>query len=221
MLNKLKYIFLIVLGFPKTILFNFHYFPLKEAIHLPVLISHRTWLKKLRGEVKLEQFYFGMVKIGFGDVGVFDQKRSRSIWEVTGLVLFKGMARIGHGSKISVSGSLELGEHFFISAESSIIAMNSISFGYNVLISWDVLVMDHDIHQIYDASERPCAVTKPIVIGNNVWIGSRSLILKGVTLADGIVVAAYANVVKPFNQKKIIIGGNPAKKLKENIRWEM
>jgi acetyltransferase-like isoleucine patch superfamily enzyme len=135
--------------------------------------------------------------------------------------MFKGMARIGHGSKLSVSGRLTLGEHFFISAESSIIAMKDVAFGNNVLISWDVLIMDHDIHRIYDLNGIQYPTSKPVAIGNNVWIGCRSLLLKGVYLADGSIVAAGSTVTKSFSQEGIIIGGNPAKKIKENVRWKM
>ena len=44
----------------------------------------------------------GLIQFGYGNVGVFDNKKSRSIWEVSGTVIFKGKCNIGHGSKISV-----------------------------------------------------------------------------------------------------------------------
>lgn len=52
-----------------------------------------------------------------------------------------------------------------------------------------------------------------IVIGNNCFIGDRSVIMYGVTLADNIIVAAGSVVTKSFTENNIIIGGNPAKKI--------
>ena len=65
-----------------------------------------------------------MISIGYGEVGIFDMKRSRSIWQVYGEVVFKGKANIGHGSKISVdkNGTLELGNNFKTTAESAIVS---------------------------------------------------------------------------------------------------
>ena len=59
----------------------------------------------------------------------------------------------------------------------------------------------------------------PITIGENVWIGCRALILKGVTIGDGAVVAAGAVVTKdvPAN---CVVAGNPAKIIKENVVWQ-
>ena len=77
--------FNILRSIPKTFRFNLHYFPLKTALKLPVIVSHRTYLRELHGKVELpEKVETAMVKIGFGDVGHYDRKRSRSIWQVSG-----------------------------------------------------------------------------------------------------------------------------------------
>ena len=99
--------FNILCSIPKTLRFNLHYFPLKTALKLPVVVSHRTYLRELHGKVELpEKVERAMVKIGFGDVGHYDRKRSRGIWQVSGMVSFGGKASIGHGSKLSVRGNL-------------------------------------------------------------------------------------------------------------------
>lgn len=49
------------------------------------------------------------------------------------------------------------------------------------------------------------------MIGNNCFIGERSTLLYGVTLADNIIVAAGSVVVDSFLNERIIIGGNPAR----------
>jgi acetyltransferase-like isoleucine patch superfamily enzyme len=161
----------------------------------------------------------GMIKIGFGEVGIFDQHKSRTVWQVSGTVEFKGEARIGHGSKISVMGTLVLGNNLVVTAESSIVAHERIVVGNDVFVSWDVLIMDTDIHEIHGADGRHINSNAPVTIGNKVWIGCRSLILKGVQIADGVVVAAASTVTKPSLLPNAVIGGSPARVLRENVTW--
>ncbi len=209
-----------LLGLPKTLLFNFRYFPLRDAVRLPVIVSHRVWMMDLSGEVLIRgPLRRGMVQIGFGEVGIFDKHRSRTIWQVSGRVEFGGSASIGHGSKISVSGILELGDNFEIVAESTIVASERVTIGAGTSLSWDVLVMDTDFHSIYDRSGGLLNPPSPVIIGHGVWIGCRSLILKGSVIPDGSVVAAASTVTKLFSVPNSMIGGSPAEVLKENISW--
>jgi hypothetical protein len=96
--KKTRDIFLHVFAIPNTLLFDFWYFPFKVAVRLPVLVSHRVWLMQLSGTVSLTKTRIGAIKTGFGEVGIFDQHRSRSIWKVSGTAEFKGKANLGHHS---------------------------------------------------------------------------------------------------------------------------
>ena len=58
-----------------------------------------------------------------------------------------------------------------------------------------------------------------IVIGNHVWIASHCHISKNTYIADDCVVAQQSLVGKRFEQPKCLIGGIPAKLLKDNITW--
>ena len=216
----LRKLLLLMLGLPKTVLFNLRYFPLGTAIRLPVFVSHRVWLMDLSGEVRLGVVRTGAVKIGFGEVGIFDQHRSRTIWQVTGVVEFAGAADIGHGSKISASGTLVIGNGVQIAAESAIVAQHGVYIGDNTLISWEVLIIDTDGHPVYDAAGRRINPPAPIRIGRSVWLGCRSVVLKGVQIADGVVVAAAATVTRPVLAPNVIAGGSPARVIREGIRWK-
>ena len=238
----------IVRSIPKTLRFNFHYFPFKTALKLPVVVSHRTYLRELRGKVELpEKVERAMVKIGFGDVGHYDRKRSRGIWQVSGTVSFGGKASIGHGSKLSVRGDLKLGAGFNMTAESTIVCAKEITFGDDCLLAWDVLVMDTDEHPLFnrhetvrretrDSSPVPCPEVpcpesnktenerinpdKPIVVGNHVWIGCKCVLLKGAEVPDNTVVAAGTLLTSAFSGEHQVIGGNPPSVLKSDVRWE-
>jgi len=219
-MNKLRLYFLYILGLPKTIYFNLKYLPLSQALKLPVFVSHRVWLKQCQGKVKIESGSTGGVKLGYGGVSVFDENRSRSIWNVSGEVLFKGKANIGHGSKLAVTGLLEIGDNLEITAESSIICHKQITLGKNALISWDALIMDSDFHEIFDEDQQCINENSPVIIGDDVWIGCRVLILKGVVIPDGTVIAASSTVNKSVEKPSSIIAGSPAKSVKENITWK-
>lgn len=211
----------ILLSLPKTLRFNFHYFPLKTALKLPVFVSHRTFLRELHGKIMLpEKVNTAMIKIGFGDVGHYDRKRSRSIWQVSGTVAFGGKASIGHGSKLSVRGNLTLGADFNMTAESTIVCTHQISFGNDCLLSWDILIMDTDEHPIINQDGIRTNPDKPILVGNHVWIGCKCTLLKGTEIPNNAIVAAGTLLTSAFSGENQVIGGNPPAVLKSDVRWE-
>lgn len=105
--------------------------------------------------------------------------------------------------------------------ESSIVARNCVTIGDDALISWDSLIMDTDFHTIFDSSGSQTNISMPVRIGDKVWIGCRTLILKGVRIADGVVIAAASTVTESITVKNSIAGGNSAKTIRENIAWEL
>lgn len=112
------------------------------------------------------------------------------------------------------NGELELGSGFF-NSNVKVRCKNKIIIGNNVAISHDVTIMDSDAHSIeYNGYQ----MTKPVIIGDNVWIGSRVLILKGVNIGDGAIVAAGSVVTKDV-PPNCTVAGVPAIIIKENVRW--
>lgn len=209
------------IAIPKTIFFNFRYFPFKTAIKFPVLIFHNVILMNTKGKLFLD---FPLketmrIRIGFGETAIFDKKRSKTIWNVNGTIVFKGSAIIGHGSKIDVDGELILGDRFRIQAESTIIVKKKIIFGNNCLISWDCQFMDTDFHSIISHNE----IINPdttINIGNNCWFGCRCLILKGTEIGNNSVVAAGTVLNKAINGNNHLIAGVPGMIVKSDISWK-
>ena len=211
-----------ILALPNTIIFNFKYFPLKQAIKLPVYVSHRVWLMQLDGKVEIESTTVRrkMITIGFGRIGIFDRHNSRSIWQVAGHVVFKGAANIGHGSKLSVGGKLVLGSGFRVSAESTIVASSRVEIGRNALFSWDIFLADTDFHDINDAHGKVLNPRSPVILGDNVWIGCRTMILKGSNLSSGTIVAAGTTITSSgCFEENSIVGGNPARVIKQDVTW--
>ena len=110
---------------------------------------------------------------------------------------------------------------FFNGAE--VTACTLIEFQQRCLIS-DVLIEDSDYHSIEINRGDPAAVVKsrPILIGENVWIGSRAAVLKGVTIGDNSVVGLGTIVRKSVPANCVVIG-NPqqiVKELNTNVEWD-
>lgn len=210
-----------ILGLPKTLIFNFKYFPFRTALKLPVLVSKNVCLDVMKGSIELPQsITSGMIKLGFGDVGIFDRKRSRTVWRNGGRVIFKGKCEIGHGSKISVGKNavLSFGNNFTITAESSIAYEKEITFGDNVLVSWECLFMDTDYHPLM-IDGALSNEDRPIHIGNNVWICCRNLIFKGSEIPAGCVIAAGSLVSGKIEGESCLAGGRPCRILRQNVSW--
>lgn len=93
---------------------------------------------------------------------------------------------------------------------------DEITIGNNVAISENVTIWDTDAHQIIGKESE---MTKPVKIGNHVWIGTNAIILKGSEIGDGCIVAAGAVVSGKFPNHSLI-GGIPAKVIRENVSWK-
>lgn len=100
---------------------------------------------------------------------------------------------------------------------STINATKSITIGNNVLIGSGCIITDTDSHpidwqdRINNRNER--TISSPIIIEDNVFIGARSIILKGVTIGKNSVIGAGSVVTKSIPANSIA-GGNPAKVIK-------
>jgi len=96
-----------------------------------------------------------------------------------------------------------------------------IYIGESNLISANVTFRATDGHIIYDiTSKKIINKTKPITIGSHVWIGAGATILKGTIIGNNCIVATQSVVSKVFEKDYIIIGGNPAKIIKDNANWD-
>ncbi len=110
-------------------------------------------------------------------------------------------------------GRITIGDYALITPGVRISASDSIEIGDNCMFASGAYITDSDWHGIYDRIERN-AEPAPIRIGNNVWIGDRATVLKGVTIGDNSIVGAGAVVARdvPAN---VVVAGNPARIVKE------
>lgn len=132
-------------------------------------------------------------------------------------LIINGDFNVYTGFRISVNknATLELGSGY-INYDVNIGCFNNIKIGNNVAIAENVTIRDSDNHQLlYDSYK----ISKPIEIGNNVWIGINATILKGVKIGDGAIVAAGSIVTKDV-PARCLVAGVPAKVIKTNVDWK-
>lgn len=200
---------------------NFKFLSWKKALKFPVLVSRKCRIKNLSGQLILpEKVHLGMVKIGIDNSNIFDHKSSPSILYIAGKVIFKGKATFGNGCKLQVceNGVLQFGKNICVTAETTFYCSNSIRVGNDCLFSWNILLMDHDHHSIF-LHEQYMNPSKPIEIGNKVWIGCNCTVLKGATIAEGCMVGAGSLISKAILTPNCLIGGIPGHILKSDIQW--
>lgn len=112
--------------------------------------------------------------------------------------------------EIGVNATLHIGNGTYINRNTLINAQENIRIGKNCRISWDVVILDSDLHPLNSRT----VIKKPVLIEDKVWIGCRSIILKGVTLGEGAIIAA-GSVVTSSVPAYTIYGGTPARYLND------
>jgi acetyltransferase-like isoleucine patch superfamily enzyme len=151
----------------------------------------------------------------------FDDKRRRFVSELrlaeNATLQCHSDFKLYQGASIYVAPNavLELkGEKGFMNTNSTLNCFCHIEIGDDCGIGDNVTIADSDHHSINGKNP-----TAPIIIGNHVWICSNAMICAGVTIGDGSVVAAGAVVVNDV-PAHCLVGGVPAKVLKENVEWK-
>lgn len=125
-------------------------------------------------------------------------------------------------------GEISIGEYCYIGEQSHIWSSAQISIGDRVLIAHNVNIFDSQTHPLNPTqrhqhyreiitSGHPAKIDlgeSPIRIGNDVWIGCLSIVLRGVTIGEGAIVGA-GSVVSKDVPAFTIVAGNPARVIRQ------
>lgn len=130
-------------------------------------------------------------------------------------VLLERKVRISLGDNARVY----IGDNSYLGDYCNILAVEEVRIGKNCAISWHVLFMDTSSHPIGFKGEIPKTKISPVIVEDNVWIGCRAVILKGVRIGEGAIVANNAVVTKDV-PPRTLVAGNPAVVIKEDVIWE-
>ena len=160
---------------------------------------------KMKGYNVIFSFPNSCIQLGGGNINSSFTSNMLGLWQRTIMV-----ARYG--------GQIEIGDGFGISG-STIYSTKSIKIGKNATIGANCKIIDNDFHPL-DPEQRRLNLNEehtaraPIVIGDNCFIGMNSIILKGTTIGNNVVVGA-GSVVHGTFPDNCIIAGNPAKIIRQ------
>lgn len=123
----------------------------------------------------------------------------------------------------AIKSTIQIGKNLYIGNGSDIYLYENSYFkiGDNCMISEFLRVRGGDGHKIYNNQTKEIVQQCPhIEIGNHVWIGQNVTLLKNAKIAANSIVGTFSIVTKVFNKENVILAGNPAKIVKENVNWE-
>jgi acetyltransferase-like isoleucine patch superfamily enzyme len=122
---------------------------------------------------------------------------------------------------------INIGNNVYIGGATTVDCVCSITIEDDVLISYQCIIADSDNHSVdYQIRKKDLAdwrqgkhdwsttKSEPIKICKGAWLGARSILLKGVTIGEGAVIAAGSVVTKDVSPWTVV-GGNPAKVIKQ------
>ena len=138
--------------------------------------------------------------------------------EPGGVVVIGERVKISKHVKLfldSPEARIEIGSHSGINRRSEICAKTTVHIGEACAVGWDVCITDTDYHEFEGAAR-----SAPVHIGDHVWIGSRALIMKGVTIGSGAVIGAGTVVTKDV-PPRALVAGPPGVVIREDVTWSI
>ena len=161
----------------------------------------------LDGAERVEVTPGGALRVGLGPFGLTSEHDTSVIRVRPGArLVVDGIVSLQRGVRVVVDGGeLRIGHETNVNGLTKILCAESVRIGRGCTLSWDVQVLDNDFHAITAGGVTRPSVA-PVVIGDRVWVGTRALVLKGVTIGDGAVVAAGAAVTRDVPAGTVVAG---------------
>jgi maltose O-acetyltransferase len=103
---------------------------------------------------------------------------------------------------------IHIGEATNIMNGTEILALKRVQLGKGCMVGARTVILDSDFHGLHPRQRRMVGVSKPVEIGDNVWIGMGAMILKGVTVGQDAVIGASCVVTRDVPDGAIVVG-NP------------
>lgn len=211
-----------IYNFLKSVYTNFRYLPISQAIYLPIWITHKFKIHKLkRGQIIVDVPNRKSIILGEGGSPALQEYSGGLFLDDDAKLVFHGFAVISQGTvfRIDKEAKIELGDKFYCNKNCFFRSSDIIKFGNHCAVGWDVQINTNDGHEIY-YDDTISANHGSIFIGDNVWLTSNTIVCKNAMIADGCILAQGAVLTKSVTEKNSLIGGVPAKVIKKGVRWQ-
>lgn len=120
-------------------------------------------------------------------------------------------------------GIIEIGGGFSVYRNLNMVAKSGkkITIGDECMFAREVIVRNNDGHTITDTiTGEILNAPEDIKLHDKVWVGARTMILKGTEIQTGSIVGAMSLVNKKFSEPNLLIAGVPANKIRGNVAWD-
>ncbi|MGL2967010.1 acyltransferase [Flavobacterium sp. XGLA_31] len=219
--------FLTKINWIKTIYFNFKMFPFPTAKKMPVYFYGKVKLSNISGTIIIEApIKSGMIGFGQPYEIITQSKRTAELF-LEGTFVCRGHIQFGKDFFVYVAKSavLEMGHMSSLGNSGKIICYYKITLGDYCRIGFESQLIDSTIHQMIDTvSKDKFPMVSAIVLGSFNYFGNRITIMKDTVTPMYCSIASSSLCNKDYTPlgKNILIGGVPAKLLKNNIcrDWE-
>ncbi len=206
----------------KTLWVNFKALPLRQAVKIPIIVSKNTIIRNV-GKIEFsDNVYPGMLTIGLIYISSFEVTNPKTLFNNQGTLRIGGNVKMHPGVKLYIrkGAQLTVGNHVGFGSNSKVVCCKSITIGNDVRVSWESQLFDTDFHFLYNVEkEKYYPRLKPVIIGDDVFIGNRTTIGKGTVLPNGCVVSCVSKVSGDFSKdgSNLLIVGNPAVVVKKDV----
>jgi acetyltransferase-like isoleucine patch superfamily enzyme len=95
----------------------------------------------------------------------------------------------------------------------------TVEIGNDCMFSADIFIRTGDSHSIIDQNNKRINEARDVIIHDHVWFGNKTTILKGANIQSNTVLGTGAVLTKPCDQSNVILAGNPARVIKNDINW--
>ena len=131
-----------------------------------------------------------------------------------------GRVQLYYGTTLQVHKNAELtmGEAHF-NTGTTVICAYKMTFGQLVTTARNVFIFDSDHHPIYNSEGKRINDAKEVIIGDHVWIGLKSTIMKGTNIESGTVISAHS-LVSGNIPGHALVATAPARPVMKDITWE-
>jgi hypothetical protein len=209
-------------NWPKTLYFNFKKFPFALARKLPVYFYGRVRFGNITGSIVIDA-PIKRAMIGFGQPYELKQRAMGTAELVLeGKLVFRGHVQFGKDYFVYVAQAAvcEMGHMSSLGFSGKIMCFDSVILGNYARLGFESQIIDSNVHQMIDTETgAKFPMTAPIRLGNYNYLGNRISVMQRTITPDYCTVASNSICNANYSQlgNNILIGGMPAKLLKENI----
>lgn len=207
-----------------TLLFNFIFFPYRQAVRFPLWIYGWPRVYALNGRMECQGMCRpGMVRFNITNYGSPQAALASTELNLRGRIIFRGKCMICTSCRINVGdyGTFDIGANTKIMTQCNITAYSRIVLGAQSRIVHRGQVMDTNFHYIMNMESRTVnAQAFPIIIGDYCWVCNSTTVTGGAVIPNKTIVASNSLVNRDMSSipEESIIGGVPAKLVKTGFR---